>query len=393
MNVRSRLYDALKSLDTVLGTLATRCLSGSRRPLPAAPQDALGIRLWGLGNLALLAPQFHAARGCRRVRLLTLERNGDFITRHTPWIEPLLLPDPASPRFAPRFARILYDLRRDAPDVIVDFEQFLRMPLWAVRAATGAPSVGLDTPGQNRLPLLDQAIPYDPTRHVAETFAALWGAADLPTGTGPGPLNVVPGALPASIVEKLERGSANRPLLVVHPGSGDHFPGRRWAPERFGQLAARLAHRASARIVITGLPDERRLIRRVRESLGTTAHLDLSGQLDTSGLVALLARAELLITNDTGPLHLADAVGTLTVALYGPNTPHRYGPRRTGSRAVFADLPCSPCLDDRSMKRSMCEHYACMDAVNVDAVEKICLEVLEQQQPHRLRENLHAVGH
>ncbi|MDG2149067.1 MAG: glycosyltransferase family 9 protein [Planctomycetota bacterium] len=392
MNARSRLYDALKSVDTLAGAFTTRYLCSPRRPMPAAPQDVLAIRLWGLGNLALLAPQFHAARGSHRVRLLTLERNGDFVTQHTPWIKPLLLPDPASLRFAPRLARILRNLRRDSPEVIIDFEQFLRLPLWAVRTATGAPSVGLNTPGQGRLPLLDQVVPYDPTRHVADTFAALWDAAGLPAANGPGPLNVAPSALPASIAAKLDRNSARRPLVVLHPGSGDHFPGRRWPPERFGQLASRLAQRASAQIVITGLPDERRLIRRVRESLGSTAHLDLSGELDTSGLVALLARANLLITNDTGPLHLADAVGTLAVALYGPNTPHRYGPRKAGSRAVFADLPCSPCLDDRSMKRSKCEHFACMEAVNVDVVEKISLELLEQQLPHPHRESLHAVS-
>lgn len=392
MNMHSRLLDALKSVDSVLGKAAARHLSGSNRALPEAPRDVLVVRLWGLGNLAILAPQLHAVRGQVRVRLLTLERNGEFLTQHMPWVQPLLIPDPTSVRFAPRLLSTLAGLRRDPPDLIVDLEQFLRLPCWAVRTASGAPSVGLDTPGQGRRPLLDHAVAHDPTRHVADTFAALWGAAGLPTAAGPGPLRSVPGALHAELSDALEASPGRGPWVVLHPGSGDHFPGRRWDPERFGQLASRLVAQRGARVILTGHATERPLVDRVRNALGTAQYVDLTGRLDSAALVALLARADLLVTNDTGPLHLADAVGTRAVALYGPNTPHRYGPRTPGSRAVFADLPCSPCLDDRSMKRSRCRSYECMTVLSVDAVLTACLEVLDGRGSRTPRKAVHAVA-
>jgi heptosyltransferase-2 len=158
---------------------------------------------------------------------------------------------------------------------------------------------------------------------------------------------------------------------VLHPGSGDHFPGRRWPPERFGELAARLVEGHGARIVLTGNSAERALVRRVRAD-GPPGSLDLSGRLDTGELLALLARADLVVTNDTGPVHLADALGTAAVALYGPNTPHRYGPRGPLSIALYADLPCSPCLDDRTMKRSACRNHVCMQALSVTDVLAAC---------------------
>ncbi len=393
MSMHSRLLDLCKSLDASLGGLVVRFAPGTtNRKMPRRPTDVVLIRLWGLGNLALLAPHLAACRDSTRLRLLTLERNREFVVQHFPWVEVLSLPDPSSLRLPLALFHHARSLAQDPPEVLLDLEQFLRLPLWLFRRVTGAPSIGLDTPMQGRSQLLDKPVRHDATRHVAETFAALWRAAGLNTGVGPGPLRVDPSALPR-LPEGWSPSSCRRPLIVVHPGSGDHFPGRRWSPQRFGQLAKRLARSTGARVVLTGLDAEAELIREVLQALGSTASLNLCGQLETRALVALLAEADLLLTNDTGPLHLADALGTRSVALYGPNTPHRYGPRTVGSRAVFADLPCSPCLDDRSMKRSSCRHFACMDALSVDAVESICMESLQGNMLRRVDTASHALAH
>ncbi|MHC4845381.1 MAG: glycosyltransferase family 9 protein, partial [Planctomycetota bacterium] len=264
-------------------------------------------------------------------------------------------------------------VRRSPPDVIIDCEQFLRLPLLLLRAASGAPTVGLDTPGQRRALLLDLAVRHDPTRHAADTFTALATAAGLDAVSHGWRLSVDHRAR-RHLRERLPPGEG--PLVVIHPGSGEHFPGRRWPADRFAALAGRLsAH--GARLVVSGVQSERTLCRRVADAAGPRAR-NLCDELDAASLVALLAEADLLVTNDTGPVHLASGVGTCSVALYGPNTPHRYGPRRRGSIALFADLPCSPCLDDRSMKRSNCRDYQCMDALSVAAVERACQEALDR---------------
>jgi ADP-heptose:LPS heptosyltransferase len=241
--------------------------------------------------------------------------------------------------------------------------------------------VGLDTPGQGRAPLLDRAVRHDPTRHVADTFAALARAAGLPE-PAPGPAFAPCAEALARVDARLTGAFAHGgPLVVLHPGSGDHFPGRRWEPERFAELGARLAREAGARLVVTGLRSERALV--VRVLRGAPEALDACDRLDGAELLALLSRADLLVANDTGPVHLADALGTRSVALYGPNTPHRYGPRLAGSRALFADLPCSPCLDDRTMKRSSCRHYRCMEALDVPSVLAACRLALAAGEPVR----------
>jgi heptosyltransferase-2 len=387
VTLHSRLLDLLKSADSALGIPLARALEGPARPLPENPRDVLCLRLWGLGNLVLLGPLF-ALAGERRVRLVTLARHADFMRRHFPRVELLLLPEPPSLALPLALLSVARSVRSAPPDLVVDAEQFLRLPLILLRAACDAPVVGMDTPGQGRAPLLDRAVRYDPTRHVADTFLALAHAGRLPAV--PGPVRLAPSPEErAALLRRLDAGEAHAagarrgpqsgPLVVLHPGSGDHFPGRRWPPARFGKLAARLARECGARIVLTGVRAEAPLVRAVACAAGVPV-LDLCGTLDARALVALLAEADLLVANDTGPVHLADAVGTACVALYGPNTPHRYGPRGPHTRALFADLPCSPCLDDRTMKRSACRHHACMLALQPDDVEGACRALLARRR-------------
>ena len=370
MTLHSRLLEGLKGLDALVGVPAARALAGGRRPLPEAPRDVLFLRLWGLGNLALLAPLFAAARP-RRLRLLTLARNRAFVAGQFPGLELLPLHEPHDPRAPLALLSALRRRRADPPDVVVDCEQFLRLPALLVRRACRAPIVGLDTPGQQRAPLLDRAVAHDSLRHAGATFDALGRAAGLPPADRAWRL-----AVPAERRERLRLllPPGDGPLVVLHPGSGDHFPGRRWPAARYARLAAALAAERGARLVVTGGAAERAL---AAEAARGTGAWNACGRLSTDELLALLDLADLLVSNDTGPVHLADLLGTPTVALFGPNTPWRYGPRRPGSVALFADLPCSPCLDDRSMKHSACRSFACMQALGVADVLAACRGLLD----------------
>jgi ADP-heptose:LPS heptosyltransferase len=102
------------------------------------------------------------------------------------------------------------------------------------------------------------------------------------------------------------------PLVVVHPGARD--PRRRWPAERFAEVADAVAD-SGARVVLTGTTAERPVVRRVADAMRHHA-LVVAGELSLSGLVGLLDRAAVVLANDTGPRHLAEAVGTATVSLF-----------------------------------------------------------------------------
>jgi ADP-heptose:LPS heptosyltransferase len=131
------------------------------------------------------------------------------------------------------------------------------------------------------------------------------------------------------------------PLVVVHPGSGAAV--KLWEPEKWRELIGRLSQ-AGARVLITGGPDEVDLTRSVA-AIAAGGVVDLGGQTSFSELAALLHRADIVLGPDSGPLHLAVAVGTPTVHLYGPADPALFGPWGDPARHIIVESAwtCAPC--------------------------------------------------
>ncbi|HUF75632.1 MAG TPA: glycosyltransferase family 9 protein [Longimicrobiales bacterium] len=159
------------------------------------------------------------------------------------------------------------------------------------------------------------------------------------------------------------------PLVGLFPGA--HAPARRWPEERFVELAGRL-HATGARLVVLGGPPEAELTARV--AAAAPGSLDAGGRTDLFDLAALLSLCDLVVTNDTGPMHLAGAVGTPTVSLWGPSDPDEV--RQVGApdfRVTGPELPCKPCYRNRCGRRGAGTllpdaHEECMRLIEVDSV-------------------------
>ncbi len=121
------------------------------------------------------------------------------------------------------------------------------------------------------------------------------------------------------------------------------WPTKRWPAASFAEVADRLQQDGSGAAVMIGAPDERADVAAVIGMMKTPA-IDLAGATTVGLLPALLSRASLLITNDSGPMHIAAAVGTPVVALFGPTSAARTGPYGLGHRVLTTELSCRPCL-------------------------------------------------
>jgi ADP-heptose:LPS heptosyltransferase len=164
-----------------------------------------------------------------------------------------------------------------------------------------------------------------------------------------------------------------RPLVVLHPGATD--PRRRWPLERLAAVGAELA-RKGARLAVVGTAAEANLAARLVGSLEGGA-TDLAGRLSLGGLAGLLERATLLVGNDSGPRHLAAAVGTATVAVYWAPNLVNVGPLSRARHRAPASwrLDCPVCAADALHGR--CGHDASLVAdVGVDEVLAEALDVL-----------------
>jgi lipopolysaccharide heptosyltransferase II len=155
---------------------------------------------------------------------------------------------------------------------------------------------------------------------------------------------------------------AGAPLIALNPGASHTV--NRWPPKRFAELADRMSDRLSARVLLVGGPDDVPL---VGEILARTASkpMSLAGKISLLETAAVMEQASLLVSGDTGPLHLATAVGTRVVALFGAADPERTGPVGPGHIVLRSDAPCVPC---RSRTCTNKNHLACMDKISVDRV-------------------------
>jgi lipopolysaccharide heptosyltransferase II len=158
----------------------------------------------------------------------------------------------------------------------------------------------------------------------------------------------------------------DRPWIALHPGAT--APSRRYAPERFGRAALELARILRCQVAITGDAAEAELAERVRALAGPAAR-SLAGRLALGEFAALLAQAPLLVSNNTGAVHLAAAVGTPVVDLYALTNP-QHTPWLVPHRVLSKDVPCRNCY------RSVCPHghQECLD-VPVDAVVAAACEL------------------
>ena len=212
---------------------------------------------------------------------------------------------------------------------------------------------GTDT--DRRRLLLTDAIPVESFHgmHRAAQYMALVGSA------------VAKGAV---LLPRLDVPRVAHEGRVIGVFPGGNARSRRWEPDRFAELVRRLARRGD-QVRVFGGPTERELTARVAGD----AAIDLGGKTDLAQLAAGIASCDLLVTNDTGPLHLAAAVGTPTVSLWGAGDPLVTGPLGIGHRMLrHPELDCVPCTKNDCPLAV--DRYRCLNLITVDDVEAVILQ-------------------
>ncbi len=159
------------------------------------------------------------------------------------------------------------------------------------------------------------------------------------------------------------------PWIGVNAGAF-YGTAKRWAPERFAAAAALVARRTGARVAIVGAQSERALGERVAAQVGASARV-LCGETTLGTLVGVLKRLRLLLTNDSGPMHLAAALGTPLVAVFGSTDWTETAPFSDRARVVREETACAPCL----LRECPIDHR-CMARVSVDRVAAAALELV-----------------
>lgn len=261
-------------------------------------------------------------------------------------------------------------------DLAINFEPDIRTNV-AIAAVGASWTAGFASGGGGAL--LDQALDYDPRTHTTDNALALVRAVfTAESVTAPsGSLKIDDG----------HRTEARRILAPLGEGPkiGLHVSGGRsvkqWPEARFREVAEHLVREREANIVFTGTPADRAQIDQVRAALPQERVVDLSGGVDLLTAAAVIQQLDLFVTGDTGPMHLAGAVGTPIVAIFGPSDPKRYGPRGARDTIVRVDLPCSPCNRIRRPPDRCIGHTPdCLAAIDAAQVLSAIDDILQSGQ-------------
>jgi heptosyltransferase II len=244
----------------------------------------------------------------------------------------------------------------------------------------GVPTrVGFDESGGRAF--LTEKVPYRARSHEVERIAALASAIGVELPAAPLPFSLKPSDGARSALDAALEGAGINPgteVIAVAPGS--RWRTKQWPAERFAQASSELASMTGARVIIAGSAADRDVSRALATSLKTPG-VDLAGSLPIDGLVALAARARLVLSNDSAVAHIAAGVGTPVVVVFGPTVPSQgFAPYTDCRRVLGADLECRPC-GRHGGERCRRGDLACMNMVTVEAVVAAAAELISREGP------------
>ena len=276
-----------------------------------------------------------------------------------------------SPRTWKEIGGRIGEIRRRRYDVVLDLQGTIKSSV-AARLARSPRHIGFATAALREKAaslLYSEQVPANGRpEHVIDRHLRLLHALDIDTKARAFPLTV-----PDSLEKNAERALDDLGLgqfVVLNPGAS--WVTKQWAPEKFGTLAEAIHRRWELPSLVVWGPGEKDAARRIVDSAGGAA--SLAPETDIRGLIPFIRRARLFVSGDTGPMHLASAVGVPVVGIFGPTDPARNGPFGERDTVVRKEVPCGPCY------RKRCPGYGnvCMTSIEVDDVMDAVGDELER---------------
>ncbi|GAC1472720.1 MAG: glycosyltransferase family 9 protein [Chloroflexota bacterium] len=351
------------------------------------PRNILIFAFGDLGDTILTVPAIRALRSrYPAARLVLLGKHAAasyvlplglvddtvIIDKHA-WDHPMSLVEPGR---AYRLFKLVAGLRRRRFDTVVIFHHLVTR--WGtakyalLSLATGAGRrVGIDN-GRGWFLTAAVADRGFGDRHESQYFldvAGLLGASAQST------LEVAVSDSDVEQASDLLAGTSGSHLVAIHPGTGSYGPGRLWDPNRFALTARLIQASRDVQFVVVGTDDDRRHADILAGQLGTGC-VNLTGMTSLGSLGAVLRRCSVLLANDGGVGHLAAAVGTPVVSIFGPSNDRAWRPLT--AVVVSADLPCRPCFYrdyERGLPRG-CASRECLRLVTPAMVATQALALL-----------------
>ena len=241
--------------------------------------------------------------------------------------------------------------------------------------------------------LLTHRLVYNSHLHASQTYFAMTKALNDPSSTEPLLKETIApqirNRLKISIPEKEQQALWTRlqskcpgkkfiKIILINANTSDIIPLRKWPLESFVELGKQLLENSKITVVLTGGPDEQDACAELAKKINSERVINFAGKTSFKELITLYSISDLLITNDSGPVHFASTTEIPIVALFGPETPKIFGPMSPKAKVISLELACSPCISVFNQKKSSCSDNQCMKQISVQMVVKETQKILRK---------------
>jgi len=352
----------LKYSDKLIGALLTRLLTTPLSQPIRKPQNILVIRPGGIGDAVLLIPAIRYLKKCypdAKITILGEKRNSAIFSLCSS-VDKTIHYDKL---------RELFTAIRCGYDMVIDTEQWHRLSAVVARF-TGAPLIiGYGT--NERKKLSTRTVPYSHSDYEVDSFFNLLASIGIARPDEiTTPFLVIPEDARQNAESMLGK-LVDKPFVAIFPGAS--VTERRWGVDKFGEVAARLVRQGISVVVIGGKED----VADSEKIFAGKFGLNLAGKTSLAETAAVIDKSILLVSGDSGILHIGVGLGKSTVSLFGPGIVEKWAPRGPRHIVINKKLPCSPCT--KFGYTPECPINArCMAEITVDevvaAVEKLLMD-------------------
>ena len=325
MNIR-----LIKLLDATIGRMAASLIPVHAQRKPSSPiSSLLLIRPGGIGDAVLLAPVIHLLKKTYpaiQITVLAEQRNSGVFPL-IPGVDRLLCYD---------CSRELLQALRGSYDVVIDSEQWHRLSAVVARFVSAPFKIGFDTNERRRM--FTHPVPYSHDNYETDSFARLLEPLGIDAGTVEmePPFLSVPDAASGKAAALLTP-IHGQPIVAVFPGAS--IRERHWGADHFRRVAEFLSFLGVKVVVVGGKEDYQQGEIIVEGQLG----LNLAGLTSLAETAAIIQKSLLLLSGDSGVLHIAVGLGVPTVSLFGPGRAQKWAPQGDRHIVINKGLNCSPC--------------------------------------------------
>jgi ADP-heptose:LPS heptosyltransferase len=362
------MINLLRRLDCFIGKSAylyLRCRrAGTRKKMPAASavKKILCIKLWGLGNLTVIYPLLYKLKERypnAEIIFLTFDLNREFLENNRS-VNKIFYFKFTTNIFLiiKQCIKLVKIFRKERIDLLINFETFNNASALLSCSIKPFISIGLNNKYENGFYVYPVNNPK--TEHISRVFSSLLEPAGINCGFSYFYLNGSPKDKEeaARILDSLKI----KDFICIHAGTSGNFKGKRYPQDYFSRLADLLINKYGYPVIFTGTKEERDIAESIISRCRSTDKIfNLNGKLSIWEFVELLKKSKLLISSDSGPVHIAASLGVNTVAFYGATSPRKYRPLNENSLVFYKGLDCSPCVGIDYINRNCGDKFKCLN--------------------------------